>query len=91
MIIPIRCFTCGKVISDKWIPFIEKVNEKKSNERDIVELNEELHKISLMAKVSSEDIGRVIGKRGRVANSIRTLVRAAAVKDGVDVEVDFSD
>jgi predicted RNA-binding protein YlqC (UPF0109 family) len=26
-----------------------------------------------------------------VANSIRTLVRAAAVKDGVDVEVDFSD
>ena len=30
MIIPIRCFTCGKVISDKWIPFIEKVNEKKN-------------------------------------------------------------
>lgn len=48
-------------------------------------------KISLNAKVSSDDIGRVIGKRGRVANSIRTLVRAAAVKDGVEVEVDFSD
>ena len=29
MIIPIRCFTCNKVIADKWIPFIEKVNEKK--------------------------------------------------------------
>ena len=29
MIIPIRCFTCNKVISDKWMPFIEKVNEKK--------------------------------------------------------------
>ncbi len=48
-------------------------------------------KISFTAKVSSEDIGRVIGKRGRVANSIRTLVRAAAVKDGVEVEVEFSD
>ena len=56
-----------------------------------LEIEESDTKISLMAKVSSEGIGRVIGKRGRVANSIRTLVRAAAVKDGVDVEVDFSD
>ena len=56
-----------------------------------LEIEESDTKISLMAKASSEDIGRVIGKRGRVANSIRTLVRAAAVKDGVDVEVDFSD
>ncbi len=29
MIIPIRCFTCNKVIADKWIPFIEIVNIKK--------------------------------------------------------------
>ena len=56
-----------------------------------LEIEETETKISLMAKVSSEDIGRVIGKRGRVANSIRTLVRAAAVKDGVDVEFDFRD
>lgn len=56
-----------------------------------LEIEETDTKISLMAKVSGEDIGRVIGKRGRVANSIRTLVRAAAVKDGVEVEVDFSD
>ena len=56
-----------------------------------LEIEESDTKLSLTAKVSSEDIGRVIGKRGRVANSIRTLVRAAAVKDGVDVEVDFSD
>ena len=56
-----------------------------------LEIEESDTKLSLMAKVSSEDIGRVIGKRGRVANSIRTLVRAAAVKDGVDVEVDFSE
>jgi predicted RNA-binding protein YlqC (UPF0109 family) len=36
-------------------------------------------------------MGRVIGRRGRVANSIRTVVRAAAVKDGVEVDVDFED
>ena len=29
MIIPVRCFTCNKVISDKWVPFIERVNRQK--------------------------------------------------------------
>ena len=40
MIIPVRCFTCGKTISDKWIPFIEEVNEKKQKEtNDIKDLD----------------------------------------------------
>ena len=30
MIIPIRCFTCGCVIADKWEPFIDLIKEKKS-------------------------------------------------------------
>ena len=29
MIIPIRCFTCGCVIADKWEPFIDVIKEKK--------------------------------------------------------------
>lgn len=32
--------------------------------------------------VASEDMGRVIGKGGRVASAIRTLVRVAAAKEG---------
>ena len=32
MLIPVRCFTCGKTVSDKWIPFIKGVNEKKDSE-----------------------------------------------------------
>ena len=39
--------------------------------------------------VAPGDMGRVIGKRGRVAQSIRTVVRAAAVRDGVEVDVEF--
>jgi predicted RNA-binding protein YlqC (UPF0109 family) len=31
------------------------------------------------------------GRRGRTAMSIRTVVRAAAARDGVDVDVDFVD
>ncbi|MBG02181.1 MAG: DNA-directed RNA polymerase subunit N, partial [Acidimicrobiaceae bacterium] len=30
MIIPIRCFTCGEVIGDKWNPFIQLITEKKN-------------------------------------------------------------
>lgn len=41
--------------------------------------------------VGEGDMGRVIGKRGRVAQSIRTVVRAAAARDGLDVEVEFVD
>ena len=37
------------------------------------------------------DLGRVIGRRGRTAQSIRALVRAAASRDGVEVDVDFLD
>ncbi|MGI8663883.1 MAG: KH domain-containing protein [Acidimicrobiales bacterium] len=39
--------------------------------------------------VAPGDMGRVIGKRGRVAQSIRTVVRAAAARDGAEVDVEF--
>lgn len=46
---------------------------------------------SFDVRVAQGDMGRVIGKRGRVAQSIRTVVRAAAARDGVEVEVEFVD
>jgi len=45
--------------------------------------------VSLEVHVADDDMGRVIGKRGRVANAIRTVVRAAAARDGVEVDVEF--
>ena len=45
----------------------------------------------LSVHVGPSDMGRVIGKRGRVAQAIRTVVRAAAARDGTDVEVEFED
>ena len=47
--------------------------------------------LGLRVHVAPDDMGRVIGRRGRVANAIRTVVRAAAVRDGVEVDVDFVD
>ena len=45
--------------------------------------------VRLDVHVDRADIGRVIGRRGRVASAIRTVVRAAAVNDGRSVTVDF--
>ncbi len=48
-------------------------------------------KVLLEVRVGEGDLGRVIGRRGRTAMSIRNVVRAAAARDGVDVDVDFVD
>ena len=47
--------------------------------------------VALRVRVAPDDMGRVIGRRGRIANAIRTVVRAAAARDGVEVDVDFVD
>jgi predicted RNA-binding protein YlqC (UPF0109 family) len=49
------------------------------------------NRVRLEVRVGPGDLGRVIGRRGRTAQSIRTVVRAAATRDGVDVDVDFAD
>lgn len=56
-----------------------------------VEAREDDDKVHLEVRVGPGDLGRVIGRRGRTAQSIRTVVRAAASRDGVDVDIDFVD
>ena len=45
--------------------------------------------IILELKVAPEDVGKVIGKQGRIAKSIRTVVKAAAVKHNKRVLVEI--
>jgi predicted RNA-binding protein YlqC (UPF0109 family) len=45
--------------------------------------------VQLEVRVAPGDMGRVIGKRGRTAQAIRAVTRAAAVKDGVEVNIEF--
>jgi predicted RNA-binding protein YlqC (UPF0109 family) len=40
-------------------------------------------------RVGAEDMGRVIGKQGRVANAMRTLLRAAAARQGRRVTLEI--
>ena len=54
-----------------------------------VDVRERGRGTTIEVHVTPGDMGRVIGKRGRIAQSIRTVVRAAAVRDGASVDVDF--
>jgi predicted RNA-binding protein YlqC (UPF0109 family) len=55
-----------------------------------IEINEieENGNIRIELKVAKEDMGRIIGKGGRVANSIRVLLRVAAAREGKRVTLD---
>ncbi|SDI02957.1 hypothetical protein SAMN04515654_10119 [Halanaerobium congolense] len=50
---------------------------------------EEENSITVELSVADEDMGKVIGKRGRIAKAIRTVANAAAAKEGTNVKVDI--
>ena len=47
------------------------------------------HVTVLRLQVAQEDMGRVIGKGGRVASAMRTVVRVATARDGQKVILDI--
>jgi predicted RNA-binding protein YlqC (UPF0109 family) len=56
-----------------------------------IEVEEGRRSVMLRLRVSPSDMGRVIGRRGRVAQAIRTVVRAAGAREGIDASVDIVD
>jgi len=53
-----------------------------------VVVTEEGEHVRIELTVAKEDMGRIIGKGGRVANSIRTLLRVAAAREGKRASLD---
>lgn len=56
-----------------------------------VEVIEGERSVILQLKVHPDDIGKVIGKQGRIAQALRTLVKAAATKQGKNAIVEILD
>lgn len=59
------------------------------NDLVVKTISEEDGLTTLQVLVNSEDLGRVIGKGGRVANAVRTIAYAAAAKEGKKVRIDI--
>ena len=47
--------------------------------------------VELSLRVAPDDMGKIIGRRGRVAQAIRTVVRAAGAKEGIEAQVESVD
>ncbi len=47
--------------------------------------------VTFKVTVSKDDMGKVIGKRGKVAQSIRTVMKSVAGKENKKVNVEFED
>ena len=45
--------------------------------------------ITVFLKVAKDDMGKIIGKQGRIAKAIRTVVKAAAIKQNKRVSVEI--
>jgi predicted RNA-binding protein YlqC (UPF0109 family) len=54
-----------------------------------VEVDQEEDETILTLGVDQEDMGRVIGRDGRIANAIRSLLKVMATKDGRHVELEI--
>lgn len=58
-------------------------------EKDQVEIEESRNngEVNIIIHVAESDKGRVIGVRGNIINSIRTIARSAAIKENVKVNI----
>lgn len=55
----------------------------------VVEETKENDEIILKLKVSEDDMGKVIGKQGRIAKAIRTVVKSAANRENIKVSLEI--
>ena len=63
------------------------MEDTKSVKVDIADSDDE--NVTIEVRTSPDDMGRVIGKRGRVARAIRTVAQAAADEEGLQSSVEF--
>ena len=72
---------------------VETINKAIVDQPDMVSINEVEGEKSVILEVTvaDDDMGKIIGKQGRIARAIRTVVKAAATKEGKKVIVDIQE
>lgn len=73
------------LLSELIKPLVSRPEEVK-----VVIVEESDTSVKVSVSVHNDDLGRIIGRRGRIANAIRTIVHAAAVRDKMRVDVDLA-
>ena len=71
------------------VAVIAKSLVDKPDEVEVKETSDDKQSIVIELKVAPEDMGKIIGKQGRIAKALRTVVKAAATKAGKEVVVEI--
>ena len=59
------------------------------HEHVLVNVSEEHNTVRVNVNVAQDDIGRIIGRKGRTVNSFRSVLRVLGSESGMRVELDF--
>ena len=80
-----------KVSVEDMVSLVEYIAKSLVDTPDEVKthLNEDEEAITIELSVAKDDMGKVIGKQGRIAKAIRTVVRAASLKSEKKVLVEI--
>ena len=80
-----------KVSVEDMVSLVEYIAKSLVDTPDEVKtnLNEDEEAITIELSVAKDDMGKVIGKQGRIAKAIRTVVRAASLKSEKKVVVEI--
>ena len=83
----------NRIVGGKAKAVVEYVARYLAEEPDAVEvdLEERRGEITLLVHASPSDMGRLIGRRGRVVQALRQLTRAASASEGVRATVDVAE
>jgi predicted RNA-binding protein YlqC (UPF0109 family) len=80
----------NRIVGARARAVVEHVTRNVAEEPDAIEVDVEERRgeIALLVHADPSDMGRLIGKRGRVIQALRQLVRAAGAAEGVKANVD---
>ncbi len=79
----------GKVNYEQLVSELIKPLVSRPEEVKVVTAGEKGNVIYLKAIVHQDDLGRIIGRKGRVANAIRTIAYVAAAREKRQIEIDL--
>ncbi|HVR32269.1 MAG TPA: KH domain-containing protein [Acidimicrobiia bacterium] len=82
--------TKGEIV-ENVVTFLVKEIVSKPEEVDVTLVEQGPDEVVAEVRTAKGDLGRVIGRRGRVARAIRTVAQAAADEEGLSAGVEFID
>jgi len=80
----------GEII-ERVVNYLAKAIAEEPDAVRVTMIQEGPEEVLAEVRTAKRDMGRVIGRRGRVANAIRTVARAAGDEEGLRADVEFVD